>query len=584
LTRIDRLILLVLEAGIDIDLTQVKLVGARGIIIALVGTGLPVVLAAIVATALGYGGIESIAAGCSFAPTSLGIAMNILRQSNIINTPVGQLIVAAAIIDDMIALVILSQLQAFVGDATVVGMIIPIVSALSFLVIGGYIAVYVLPDILDRYVISPCESRLGMTREFSSLGLMMALLMVLIPFTYYAKASPLMGAFLAGLVFCSSEPAHHMFVSQFKRVMQWLLRIFFAASIGFQVPIKSFANITVIIQGLLFTLALLGKVVVGFMVPNFSVTRRFRSIHLRDCLVVGFSMAAEGEFAFVIAVFAVSNGLITTNLYASIVLAVLLSTMVSPLLLRKTLSYFNKQIELEMAQWITDSSKEDTTGGPTGGPSKSSDGGGHRKPTFFCIQTKSEPAWGLQTTIMHELCALELDIIDHRSWRPRQGRDVLVNEVYVKDSASHVAAAAHMIMNSLDLIAGRIEEITAALEKGISQKDAIVRVQTWTPNLSTGFHTTEENSILEQIGEMSAEEEPREGGSLSSDDYILMDHADKKKKGVEQQQARQRRQHVEGIQHIDTRFAGRLDGLIRQDRVQPVRPMMTGDGIELLPR
>jgi Kef-type K+ transport system membrane component KefB len=579
LTHIDRLILLVLEAGIDIDLTQVKLVGSRGIIIALVGTGLPVVLAAIVAAALGYGGIESIAAGCSFAPTSLGIAMNVLRQSGIINTPVGQLIVAAAIIDDMIALVILSQLQAFVGEATVLGMLIPIVSAVFFLVIGGYIAVCVLPNILDRYVISPCESKLGMTREYSSLGLMMALLLLLIPLTYYAKASPLMGAFLAGLVFCNSEPAHHMFVSQFKRVMQWLLRIFFAASIGFQVPIKSFANGTVLFQGLLFTLALLGKVVVGFMVPNFSVTRRFRSIHLRDCLVVGFSMAAEGEFAFVIAVFAVSNGLITTDLYASIVLAVLFSTIASPLLLRKTISYFNKQIELEMAQLLPDSKGD----GPSTGHSKSNDGG-HRMPTFFCIQTKSEPAWGLQTTIMRELSALELDIIDHRSWHPRQGgRDVLVvNEVYVKDCASHVLAATAHSTNSFDLtIAGRIEEIMAALDKGISQKDAIVRVQKWTPNLSTGFHTTQENSILEQIGERAAE--PSRGAGLSDDEYILMDHADKK--DVEQEQGRQRRQPAEeGMRHIDTRFAGRLDGLIRHDRVQTTRPMMTGDGIELLPR
>ena len=571
MTRIVRLILLVLEAGIDIDLTQVKLVGARGIIIALVGTGLPVVLAAIIAAALGYGGIEAIAAGCCFAPTSLGIAMNVLRQSGIINTPVGQLIVAAAIIDDMIALVILSQLRAFVGDATVAGMIIPIVSALSFLVIGGYIAVCILPNILDRYVISPCESRLGMTREFSSLGLVMGLLLVLIPATHYAKASPLMGAFLAGLVFCNSEPAHHMFVSQFKRVMQWLLRIFFAASIGFQIPIKSFANRTVIIQGLLFTLALLGKVVVGFMVPNFSGSHRFRSIHLRDCLVVGFSMAAEGEFAFVIAAFAVSNGLITTDLYASIVLAVLLSTMASPLLLRKAISYFNKPIELEMAQLLTAESKDD------GGPNNPR--GRHSKPTFFCIQTKSEPAWGLHVTIMQELSALELDIIDHRSWHPRQGRDVQVNhEVYVKDNASrHVATAAVAHKDSFDLIAGRIEEITAALDKGISQKDAIVRVQKWTPNLSTGFHTTQEKSILQQIGEMTAE--PR--GRGLKDEYVLMDHANKK--DVEQEQGRQP-QPAEGVRHMDTQFGGRLDGLIRHDRVRSAQSVMTQDGIELLPR
>jgi Kef-type K+ transport system membrane component KefB len=97
------LFLLVLEAGIDIDLTTLKLIGARGVVIALVGTFLPIAIAVGIAHALGYTGLAAVAAGCTFAPTSLGIAMNVLRQSGIANTPVGQLIVAAAIIDDMVA-------------------------------------------------------------------------------------------------------------------------------------------------------------------------------------------------------------------------------------------------------------------------------------------------------------------------------------------------------------------------------------------------------------------------------------------------------------------------------------------------
>ena len=74
-----------------------------GILIAVAGTFLPIIIAVGVALALGYRGVSAIAAGCAFAPTSLGIAMNVLRQSNMVNTPVGQLIVAAAIIDDMLA-------------------------------------------------------------------------------------------------------------------------------------------------------------------------------------------------------------------------------------------------------------------------------------------------------------------------------------------------------------------------------------------------------------------------------------------------------------------------------------------------
>jgi Kef-type K+ transport system membrane component KefB len=74
------LILLVLEAGIDIDLTMLKLIGTRGFIIAIIGSILPIAIAIAIAFAIGTDTAGSIAAGAAFGPTSLGIAMNILRQ------------------------------------------------------------------------------------------------------------------------------------------------------------------------------------------------------------------------------------------------------------------------------------------------------------------------------------------------------------------------------------------------------------------------------------------------------------------------------------------------------------------------
>ncbi len=129
----------------DIDVTTLKLIGKRGVIIATLGSIFPIAIGLGIAYALGADTKAAIAAGASFGPTSLGIAMNILRSGKIINTPTGQLIVAAAIIDDMIALIILSQLGGLVGNITVSGVVIPIVSALLFLVLGGYIALFILP-------------------------------------------------------------------------------------------------------------------------------------------------------------------------------------------------------------------------------------------------------------------------------------------------------------------------------------------------------------------------------------------------------------------------------------------------------
>jgi Kef-type K+ transport system membrane component KefB len=185
--------------------------------------------------------------------------------------------------------------------------------------IGGYVALFIVPGIVEKAVLKRTKPERHGKIE---LTIMFAILIGMLPLTHYAKASYLMGAFVSGLAFCTSHELHHTFVTQFKRLLQWLMRVFFAASIGFQVPIKDFGSGTVVWQGLVFTVALLGKLAVGFLVPNFTQSRNYTGSHLRDCLITGWSMAAEGEFAFVIAVFSVDNGLVDKDLYASVVLAV----------------------------------------------------------------------------------------------------------------------------------------------------------------------------------------------------------------------------------------------------------------------
>lgn len=476
------LILLVIEAGIDIDLSTLKLIGTRGCLIAFFGSILPIALGMLITWALGMTDIkEIIAAGAVFGPTSLGIALNILRSGGIVNTPVGQLIISAAVIDDMIALVVLSQLQALAGEVTITGIVIPIVSALGFLVLGGYVAVFILPPIIRNQILSRVDESNHARVE---LGIMFTLVLGLMPATFHTKASYLMGCFVAGLTFSSFHELHHAFVHQFKRLLQWLMRIFFAASIGFQVPITSFNNIEVIWQGLVYTLALIGKVGVGFMVPNFSVTNRFTGNHLRDCLITGFSMAAEGEFAFVIAVFALSEGLFDKTLYAKVVLAVLLSTILPPFLLRFTISYYNKKGEEAVEEAAKEEDKrrreserpndEDIVDGILQGST-----------IFLCIQTQSESSWGLLNAIMGTMAKKDLDVIDHRAWSPRGTNTTLVNEVYART----VLSTNHM--DEEDPMAA-MEQATKKLMEGVEQalSDAInqpgvakVKAQRWYPGL-----------------------------------------------------------------------------------------------------
>jgi hypothetical protein len=368
-----------------------------------------------------------------------------------------------------------------------------------------------------------------------------------------------------------------MFVSQFKRVMQWLLRIFFAASIGFQVPIQKFGSWTVILQGLAFTIALLGKVAVGFMVPNFSPGKRFKGLHLRDCLVVGCSMAAEGEFAFIIAVFAVTNGMTSPELYASVVLAVLLSTIIAPFLLRWTISHFNKQIE----STVYGTSHDEDAALEQGIREKSA--------VFWCIQTKSAPAWGLQMRIMRELNSLKLDVIDHRSWHPRHSNetDVLVNEVYVSDVEENVGNLDDLEREKQ--IGKRSYVITQAIYGAIGQGDAIVRVKRWIPEIPE--RVDDDHSVSDHLirvtgsrleDSMKKLDADRMKNDPDEEDYVMME--DPQQAALATSEAR-RLYPSRQISHLDARFTGRLEGLFRHDYQAPgnqIYAVASEEGIELL--
>ena len=107
------LMLLVLEAGLDVDFDMLKLIGLRGIAIAITGSLTPLALGALLSSS--FMGLEwkaALAVGCTLAPTSMGIALNVLKQAKMLDTPTGQLIIAAAVLDDVIALLLLSELQA----------------------------------------------------------------------------------------------------------------------------------------------------------------------------------------------------------------------------------------------------------------------------------------------------------------------------------------------------------------------------------------------------------------------------------------------------------------------------------------
>ena len=229
------IILLLVEAGIDLDIAQLKLTGIRSVAIAHAGAfGALAVGAGIAFASQQVTWQGAVCLGAVFSPTSFGVASNALITGNMINTPVGQIIVAAAVIDDVIALVILSVVQQLVlgGDVPIIEYFIPVISSVAFLTIGGYIAIYPFPKFITNHVLTRIPTKY---QESFAFLLLIVLIMAYMPLMSVCKTNYLTGAFLAGLSFNQIPSIHHSFIKNTKNTMAWLLRIFFSSSIGFQV-------------------------------------------------------------------------------------------------------------------------------------------------------------------------------------------------------------------------------------------------------------------------------------------------------------------------------------------------------------
>ena len=312
------LVLMVLEAGVEVDLQQLAHVGQRGVAVAFAGSLAPLAIGATLGhLVFGMNVMSSLAVGASLAPTSMGISLKVLQDGGVLGTPTGQLIIAAAVLDDVIALVLLSELEALKHPSTV-DFIIPIVSSACFIVVVGYCAVRVVPDVLVRRVVPRVAKE---NVEGLLLGLVFVVAYALMVVLHYGRSSHLLGAFLGGLCFCSLSSMQHTWHVKVEKILSWLVRVFFACTIGFEVPIRDLWTGPVLARAGVFLVAALGKIATGLFAKP--LTRV-------EAMKIGFAMSAWGEFAFIVATASREAGTMSSVDYSAVILAVLLSTVYSP--------------------------------------------------------------------------------------------------------------------------------------------------------------------------------------------------------------------------------------------------------------
>jgi len=279
------------ESGTHFDYNKVKTVLGKSVIVAILGTFVPIGLGILVMSLIGFEAFPvGFATGASLAPTSVGIAIKLLSSHKQLNSMPGQTIVTAAFIDDVFSLVVLVLLITLAaGSPSASQIILPIVFCFTFLGISGYLAVNVWPHTIPQFVLSRfAHNKEHSPRDMVHLGLMMVFL-VFFCWVGSLIGSHLLGAFAAGMSFSQVHRSHYVWRRQMKRVQSWCVRMFFAASIGFIIPIRIMFNAESIWKGLILgTCAILGKIVAGLHTGEFK-------------WVIGLAMVARGEFSFLVA-------------------------------------------------------------------------------------------------------------------------------------------------------------------------------------------------------------------------------------------------------------------------------------------
>jgi len=300
------------------------------------GTLLPLATGSLLTVAYGKPLMpQGISAGTVLAPTSVGIALRLLGEVGVLQESFGQAIITAAFVDDILSLVLFNILFSLGGEFNVMATVVSPIVGVAFMLLAMVAAVRFWPWFLDDVVLLRAPeardaqtrglARLRLTRE-ELLFVAMICLLVLYATITHLLGTHLWGCFIAGMSFACLKPvghAHHVWSRQTKRITSWMIRIFFACTVAFSIPISKLVSFEAFWKGTIMGLGpcILTKVCCA---PFMGRAR----------WVIGWAMVGRAEFAYLIAQMAAAANMLDEEMFAICIWALLYATIFAPFVFR----------------------------------------------------------------------------------------------------------------------------------------------------------------------------------------------------------------------------------------------------------
>ncbi len=327
-------IVLMFCAGLETDIDELKKSGKASFVIALLGVIVPLLGGFAVAAYFNRPGmieptadvnviLQNVFIGVILTATSVSISVETLKEMGKLNTKAGNAILGAAIIDDILGIVALTIITSLADSSVNVAMVfIKIIGFFIFVGVGGYL----LHVVFQKWV-------KGYERDLQRFVILAFVICLL--FSYCAEeffgVADITGAFFAGLII--TKTTHTNYIARRFGILSYiLLSPVFFANIGLQVNLPSMSPMIIGFAVALVVIAVLTKVV------GCGVGAKLCKYSNKDCIRIGAGMVSRGEVALIVAAKGNAIGLISADLMGPIVIVVVITTIISPILLKMTFS------------------------------------------------------------------------------------------------------------------------------------------------------------------------------------------------------------------------------------------------------
>lgn len=319
-------IVILFSAGLHFTFSGLKHVGIQAVIIGTAGVIVPLGLGYGISILFGIDWMVAMIIGATLSATSIAAAVTILGELEKEKTKEGNILINAAVLDDVLGLAILSAIISIVIAHSLPSLetvLYEVSESLLLWVILLLSAVFLLPKIVHAVSVTrPTTLESRGTKQATALGSAFGMAAI----ASIIGLNPIVGAFAAGMGLAGSKLAKS--VKEFVGELQIIFAPFFFAIMGAHVDISNIMNIDIILFFVILIIAILSKIL-GSGIPAIILLK-----NKNKGLRIGYGMIVRGEIAFITAGLGLAYGIISESIFSTLVFVILGTIFIGPILLR----------------------------------------------------------------------------------------------------------------------------------------------------------------------------------------------------------------------------------------------------------